>query len=120
MESMDVMWEKIKKGLKEGAVLSMEKIEEYTKIGKLKIEELAAKRKLEKNFMDIGERLFTLIEDGKRGAAEDDLSIKKAVENVKSLKTEMVTIAEKIKAIQEDARRLRGESSPGEDDINGI
>jgi len=44
------------KGLKDGATLSMEKIEEYTKIGKLKIEEMAAKRKIARNFIDIGER----------------------------------------------------------------
>ena len=115
MESMDVMWEKIKKGLKEGAALSMDKIEEYTKIGKLKIEELAAKRKIEKNFMDMGERIFTLIEDGKRNGIEDDLSIKKAIENVKSLKAEVVTITEKIKAIQEEARHAKGESADDED-----
>jgi hypothetical protein len=39
---MDNMWEKIKKSLKEGAVMSVEKIEEYTKIGKLKVDELSA------------------------------------------------------------------------------
>jgi hypothetical protein len=43
---MDTMWERIKKGLKEGATYSMEKIEEYSKIGKLKVEEIAAKRRI--------------------------------------------------------------------------
>ena len=48
---IDNMWEKIKKGLKDGAALSMEKIEEYTKLGKLKIEEFSAKRKIERNLI---------------------------------------------------------------------
>ena len=39
----DNVWEKIKKNFKDGAALSIEKIEEYSKIGKLKIEEFAAK-----------------------------------------------------------------------------
>ncbi|MBD3320619.1 MAG: hypothetical protein GF350_05950, partial [Chitinivibrionales bacterium] len=59
----DSMWEKIKKGFKDSAAMSMEKIEEYTKIGKLKIEEMAANRKIDRNYMDIGERVYSLVEE---------------------------------------------------------
>jgi hypothetical protein len=118
MDSMDVMWEKIKKNVKEGATRSIEKMEELTKIGKLKFEEMALQRKIEKNFMDMGERVFTLMEDGKRGTIEDDLAIKKAIENVKSLKIEIVAIAEKVKAVQEEARRNR--NTAGDEDSSGI
>jgi len=41
----DNVWEKIKKNFKEGAALSIEKIEEYSKIGKLKIEEFRGQEK---------------------------------------------------------------------------
>jgi hypothetical protein len=118
MESMDVMWEKIKKNVKEGAARSIEKMEELTKIGKLKFEEMALQRKIEKNFMDMGERVFSLTEDGKRGTVEEDLAVKKAIENVKSLKIEIVAIAEKIKAVQEEARRNR--NNTGDDDPSGV
>ena len=62
---MDSAWEKIKKSVREGAAVSMEKIEEYSKIGKLKVEEFATKKKIERNFVDIGERAFDLTTDGK-------------------------------------------------------
>jgi len=108
---MDTMWEKVKKGLKDGATLSMEKIEEYTKIGKLKIEELAAKRKITRNFIDIGERTFDLVDTGKGAAVEDDLAIKTSIENIKALRQEIIEIDKKIKDIQAAAKKTKGASS---------
>ncbi len=119
---MDQVWEKIKKGLKDGAALSMEKIEEYTKIGKLKIEEMAAKRKIERNFVDIGERSFELIIDGKGGEVGDDLTVKKAIDNIKSLRQELVSIDERIKAASEEAKAARPASDDkvDDDEVTGV
>jgi len=121
---MDNMWEKIKKGLKEGAAISVEKIEEYTKIGKLKIDEMAANRKIEHNFMDIGERFFDLCADSKESGASEDLVIKKAVETITSLKTEIDDIKNKIKEIQETAKKEREErhenAGSSESDEDGV
>lgn len=114
---MDNMWEKLKKGVREGAALSMEKIEEYTKLGKLKVEELAAKRKIERNFGDIGERVFDLFEDGKNGEVSQDLTIKKAVENIAALREELVEISRKIKDVGENARSSKMDE---ESEVNGI
>jgi hypothetical protein len=111
---MDQVWEKIKKGLKDGAALSMEKIEEYTKIGKLKIEEMAAKRKIERNFVDMGERAFELIVDGKGTEIENDLTVTKAIENIKELRQELVVIDEKIKVASEEAKARRPKEEDGE------
>ncbi len=104
---MDNMWEKIKKGLKDGASLSVEKIDQYTKVGKLKIEEMAANRKIDRNYMDIGERVFDLVEEGKGGDTENDLTVKKAISNIKELKVELADIAEKIETISEEARQSK-------------
>ena len=120
---MDTMWDKIKKGLKDGASLSMEKIEEYTKLGKLKIEELAAKRKIERNFMDMGERTFDLIESGKDGASiGTDLVIQKSIESVKALRDELIEIEKKMKEITEANKKEKNENAEydSSDDISGI
>ena len=106
---IDNMWEKVKKGLKDGATLSMEKIEEYTKLGKLKVDELAAKRKIERNFVDIGERVFDLIEEGKGDGVEQDLTIKKSVENVNALREELIVLGQKMKDVSENAKKTRAE-----------
>lgn len=112
---MDTMWERIKKSLKEGAALSMEKIEEYTKIGKLKIEEMAAKRKVERNLIDIGERTYDLIDEGKGSDIAQDLTIKKAVENIHALREELDEIDRKIQEVNESTKKQKDD-----DDVSGI
>ena len=121
---MDTMWEKIKKGLKDGAVMSVEKIEEYAKIGKLKVDELSARRKIERNYLDIGERFYDLTQDANEAGASDDIVIKKAVENVRSLFTEIDEIGEKIREAQKAtaAKRSTGSEDVDEDldDNSGV
>jgi hypothetical protein len=111
------MWEKIKKNFKEGAAVSIEKIEEYSKIGKLKIEEFAAKKKIEKNCIDIGERVFDLVESGKSSGVANDLPVQKAVENIRALNQELVSIDRKMKAVAEEARKTRGRPGDPADSI---
>lgn len=114
---MDNVWERIKKGLKDGAALSMEKIEEYTKVGKLKIEEFAAKRKIERNFVDIGERVFELLTDDKAGEIEKDILVCNAVDNIKSLREELVELDKKIQEVSEET----SDGAPAEDEeITGV
>ncbi len=114
---MDNVWERIKKGLKDGAALSMEKIEEYTKVGKLKIEEFAAKRKIERNFVDIGERVFELLTDDKVGEIEKDILVCNAVDNIKSLREELVELDKKIQEVSEET----SDGAPAEDEeITGV
>lgn len=118
---MDTVWEKIKKGLKDGAVYSMEKIEEYSKIGKFKVEELAAKRKITRNFIDIGERTFDLIESEKGSEVDDDLAVKTSMENIKALRQEIEEINRKIAEIQERSKKAgNGADSDEDDEITGV
>ena len=116
---MDTMWEKIKKSLKDGAALSMEKIEEYTKLGKLKVEEMAAKRKIERNFVDIGERVFDMLEEGKGSDVADDLTIKKAFENITALREEIAELDRNMKEVSENAKKAK-EETDDEEEVNGI
>ena len=117
---MDTMWEKIKKGLKDGATLSMEKIEEYTRIGKLKLDELAARRKIDRNYLDIGMRTTDLVGEGKGSSIADDLAIKRSIECIDALKLEITTIEEKIRTIKEEAAKYRQETPVEEDELAGV
>lgn len=114
---MDNVWERIRKGVKEGAALSMEKIEEYTKVGKLKIEEFSVKRKIERNFVDMGERVFELISDKKGGEIERDILINNSIENVNALREELEEIKNNI---QEASKESRKKDIDEEEEITGI
>ena len=116
---IDNAWERIKKGVREGAAISMEKIEEYSKIGKLKVEEFATKKKIERNFVDIGERLFDLVEAGKNPDGAGDMAIKKAVSNIRSHKEDLISIEKKIKAILEESKKSKSKTEDV-DDVSGV
>ena len=115
----DNAWEKIKKSVRDGAALSIEKIEEYSKIGKLKVEEFATKKKIERNYVDIGERVFELIQSRKNTDVVNDAVVKKAIANIESLKDELVSIEKKIQAVFEEAKKSK-KKTEGADDISGI
>ncbi|MDR3011836.1 MAG: hypothetical protein LBU70_01325 [Chitinispirillales bacterium] len=114
----DTMWGKIKKGFKDGAVMSVEKIEEYAKIGKLKVDEITAKRKIERHYLDIGERYYDLVQDAGETGASDDLVIKKAVECIRSLFAEIAETNEKIKDIQRTAAAKRAADFTADEDYD--
>jgi hypothetical protein len=118
----DNVWEKIKKNFKDGAALSIEKIEEYSKIGKLKIEEFAAKKKIERNCIDIGERIFDLSESKDHGQSSDiagDILVNKAIENIRQLNRELAQIEQKIKTASDEAKKARAKT-PVAGDIDGV
>jgi FtsZ-binding cell division protein ZapB len=116
----DGVWEKIKKSLRDGAVMSVEKIEEYTKIGKLKVDEMSAKRKIERGFLDIGERFYDLVQDAREASAADDIVIRKAVDTIRSLYADVAEIHEKIKEVHRAAAAKRGAGSEDSDDSEEI
>ncbi len=116
---MDNVWGRIKKGLKDGASMSMEKIEEYTKVGKLKIDELAARRKIDRNFADIGQSVFDMVEQGRGGDVGKETVVQKAVGNIKQLRTEIAAIAVKIHEVQEEARRTRATRQHDDEEVTG-
>jgi hypothetical protein len=115
----DNAWEKIKKSIREGAALSIEKIEEYSKVGKLKVEEFATKKKIERNYVDIGERVFELVQAKKNSEVIGDIVVKKAIANIESLKDELVSIEKKIQAIFDEARKSK-KRNESVDDISGV
>lgn len=116
----DSMWDKIQRGLKDAASLSVEKIEEYTKLGKLKIEEMAAKRKIERNFIDIGQKAYDLLKENKKDNLATDAVILKAMDNVSGLRKELDDIVAKMKKIMEDAKAARSKKQDDDEEALGV
>jgi hypothetical protein len=116
---LDNAWTKIKKGVREGAALSIEKIEEYSKIGKLKVEEFATKKKIERNYCDIGQSMYSLVEAGETSDIFGDAIIKKAVANIRILKEELNSIEHQIKTIVDESKKSK-HSAEDVDEVTGV
>ena len=103
----DTTWVKIKKTVQDGAILSMEKIEEYSKIGKLKVEEFTAKKKIERNYHDIGQTLYMLIKNDDAANVLENPTIKKAVATIRGLNEDLQKIKKTIKTIVENSKNSK-------------
>lgn len=100
---MEDFWTKMKSGIKDGAVFSANKIEQYSKIGKLKVDQFGVKKKIETLHNDMGVRLYDLFKDNKGNCAGDDIAIKSFVDKIDIHEAE-------IKAMDVEIERIRLEA----------
>ncbi|MFQ5710088.1 MAG: hypothetical protein ACE5HO_21755, partial [bacterium] len=80
---MSNLWEDITKTIREGVDTVVEKTEELTKIGRIKVDILNIKRKIEKQFTELGGKVYTLIveENNKKIAA--DAGVEEIVDRIR-------------------------------------
>ncbi len=100
---MEEFWVKMKNGIKDGAAFSATKIEQYSKIGKLKIEQFGIRKKIEGLQSNLGVRLYDLIKDGKGSSADEDVSVISYVEKIDSYEADFEIIAKQIDTIREES-----------------
>ncbi len=77
------LWENLKKGLEQGIKTITEKTEELTEMGRLKLEIMSVKREIEKDFVELGGRVYQLIKENKDNNLSHSTEIKALVEKVK-------------------------------------
>ncbi len=83
------LWDDIAKTIREGVDTVVEKTEELTKIGKIKIDILNIKRNVQKNFSELGGRVYQLIAKEKKTEISTDKEAKEIVECIKILEKEL-------------------------------
>lgn len=111
---MENFWDKLRNGIKEGAVASAEKVELYSKIGKLKIDQFSLKKKIESSYNDIGMRVYDLVKDGKADSAGTDIAVEGFMKKIDEHQLEIEAIGEEIEAIK--LEKETGSDAIGSDD----
>ena len=89
---MGTLFEDIRDGIRDGIELFVDKTEEYSKIGKIKVEMLSVKRNIEKAFSELGGRTYELLSGEKRKAVASDTEIKRLVDELKDLEQSLDAI----------------------------
>jgi len=98
---MGNFWQDVKKSLQEGLQSVSSKTEELTKIGRLKLEIIAVKRDIEKSFVELGGRVYDIINQEQKVAIKKDTNIIKLVEKVRGFEQKLADIEKEIERIQE-------------------
>ena len=97
------LWQDIKQSVKKGVTTAAEKTEEYTKIGKIKVEILNINRSIDKTCNELGKETFALFEKGKKADVVKNTKINALVKQVKEQKALLKEKEAEIAKIKEEA-----------------
>ena len=86
---MGNLWDDIAKTIREGVDTVVEKTGELTKIGKIRIDILNIKRNIDKNFSELGGRVYQLITEEKDTEISTDKEVREIIECIKILEKEL-------------------------------
>ena len=96
-------WEEVRKSVQKGAEVAAEKVSQYSRIGKLKMDQLILKRRIEKNYTAAGLRVYEFVKDDKAVNIPTKLveefiqEIDKSQEEIDNLDNEIAKIKEEGK-----------------------
>ncbi len=108
---MENLWGKIKKSVMEGVSAAAEKTEEYTKIGKSKLDILAVKRKISKNFSELGGIVYDAVKEKNADKVLKSPEVKKLIDSLDELEKELSGKEKKLEDItkKEDSKEEKEE-----------
>lgn len=95
--------------IRDGLELVVDKTEEYSKIGKLKVDIFTTKRNIEKQFTELGGRVYELVTDDAADSVQDDDEVKRIIEEVKALEVQLANKEANIELVKEEKERERQE-----------
>ncbi len=97
------LWKDIKKTFKEGVTIAAEKTEEYTKIGKIKVEMVNLKKNVDKTFKELGEEVYASIKKGQKSALGQSKKVKDLAAKIDNLKRSLKSKEAEIEIIKKEA-----------------
>lgn len=97
---MEKLWEKIRKSVAEGVSIAAEKTEEYTKLGKSKLEILNTKRKISKIFTELGGIIYDSIKAGNTEEILKSSIVEDLIDTLKQLESELDSKEQKFEEMK--------------------
>jgi len=112
---MPEFWKRVKKTLKESAeiikekaITVAEKTQEVTEMGKLKIQVMGLSRAAEKNFAEMGGRVYELLESGVKNILFD-AKLRKLIDKARQYEEKINKAEEELKSLgkSESTKRVK-------------
>ena len=124
---MGSLWEDIRDGIRDGIELVVDKTEEYSKIGKIKVDIIGMKRNIEKRFSGLGGRTYEILKENKKKNVGADADVKRLVDELMQLekslddkKNEIIKVREekeKERREREESRKKTAEETEAGEDV---
>ena len=108
---MNTLWDYLSKGLREGLAVLAEKTDEYTKIGRIKLEIISIKRDIEKLFTELGGKVYHLMVEQNDTNIASNEEIRGLIEKVKDLERRLQEKRQEIEKVKKAKERKTAATS---------
>ncbi|MBN1559937.1 hypothetical protein JW998_06785 [candidate division KSB1 bacterium] len=95
--------------IRDGLELVVDKTEEYSKIGKLKVDIFTIKRNIEKQFTELGGRAFELLTGDDPKSLQKDEQVTKLIGEIQALEQDLKEKEADIDQVKQDKEKERRE-----------
>jgi len=110
-------WEEVKKNVQRGAEIAAEKVSQYSRIAKLKMDQLILKRRIEKNYISAGLRAYEYVKDNK-GDSIPIILIDEFIQEIDSAQAEIDNLDNEIDKIREESKCAKDKDDSADSDIS--
>jgi hypothetical protein len=112
--SKEEFWTQIRDGLKEGLNYTVHKTEELTRIGRLKVEIYAQKRRIARQFADLGGQVYLLLGADEPMEVEADTRVRELVLELKKMEVGLEDIETELAEARKGSDVENHETGTGE------
>jgi len=117
MENLEELKNTVQRNLKEIFQSAAVKTEEMAKIGKLKVDILGINRRIEKQLIELGGKVYHYLVEIKEKDISNKDDVKRTVELIKSLKEDLNAKNDEITKVKQEFEEKRKEKSKKKHDI---
>jgi len=114
---MPSMWEDLKKTVKQGFSTAAAKTEEYTKIGKAKLDMMNLNKSLNNTFQELGLEAYTQITGGGKGLNAQNPKVKGFIDKIGQIKQSIQEKEAEVEAIKK-ASGTKASADDGSDSVS--
>ncbi len=108
------LWDNIRQGFKEGVQFTVQKTEELTRIGRLRLDILSQKRKIDRKFSELGGLVYESLREEDREKMEIEAAVQSVVNDLRELE-------QRLKDLEADLEATNSKPMADEDgeDVDG-
>lgn len=102
-------WDDLVNFFKKGVSTVAKKTDEYTKIGKIKVDIIGIKREVDKKLSDLGGRTYQLIVEENNTKIASNEDVKTILDNIKDLNQKLDDKKDELQQVREEYARETGQ-----------
>ena len=102
-------WEDFTAMFKKGVSVVAKKTDEYTKIGKIKVDIIAVKREIDKNYTQLGSKVYELLVQENNTKVASNEEVKETTDAIKALNEKLDQKKEELETVRQEYAEKTGQ-----------